>query len=308
MEQRTIGELDVSIVGVGCNNFGMRIDADQSAAVVHAALDVGINFFDTADVYGETRSEEFLGEALKGRRDGVIIATKFGAGGMDEGLTGGSPEWIRRAVDNSLRRLSVEYIDLYQMHTPDASVPLADTLGALHELVESGKVLEIGCSNFDTALLGEAKETATARDLTQFRSLQNRYSVLHREPEAEVLPACSELNVGFLPYFPLEAGLLTGKVGADGPPPGSRLDILPEERRANFLNDDRLDRVRVLTSYASDHGRSTLELAMSYLASQPQVASVIAGASNADQINANAASTSWVMSEDELGEIREIVS
>jgi len=308
MERRTIGELDVSIVGVGCNNFGMRIDVDQTAAVVHAALDAGINFFDTADVYGETRSEKFLGEALKGQHDDAIIATKFGAGGMDENLTGGSPAWIQRAVDNSLRRLGVEYIDLYQLHTPDASVPVADTLGALNELVESGKVREIGCSNFGADLLGAADDAATDRNLKQFRSLQNRYSVLHREPEAEVLAACSELNVGFLPYFPLEAGLLTGKVGADGPPPGSRLAILPEERRANFLDDDRLDRVRVLASYAADHGRSTLELAMSYLASQPQVASVIAGASNADQIMTNAASTSWVMSEDELGEIREIVS
>ncbi len=308
METRKIGQLDVSLVGLGCNNFGMRIDQDQTKAVVHAALDAGVNFFDTADIYGDTLSEEYLGAALHGQRDNVVIASKFGMGGMDEGLTGGSPEWIGRAIDNSLRRLDVDVIDLYQLHQPDPKVPLAETMGALHELVVAGKVREIGSSNFDADLMGEADETATDRGFTPFRSVQNRYSVLHREPESAVLDACTELGVAFLPFFPLESGLLTGKVGADGPPAGTRLAVMAEEGRARFLSDERVDRVRVLTSYASNHGRTILELAMSYLSSQPQVASVIAGATSADQIAANVGACGWVMTADELGEIREIVT
>lgn len=307
MELRKIGDLDVTVVGVGCNNFGMRIDADQTTSVVHAALDAGINFFDTADMYGETLSEQFLGAALKGQRDDVIIASKFGMAGVDEGMTGGSPEWIEIAIDASLRRLDTDWIDLYQLHCPDAQVPLVETLGALNELVVAGKVREIGCSNFDADLMGEADETATDRSLAQFRSVQNRYSVLHREPEDSVLAACEELDVAFLPFFPLESGLLTGKVGADGPPPGSRLAVMPEERRSNFMDDERLDRVRVLASYADRHGRTILELAMSYLSSQPQVASVIAGATSAEQIATNSTACGWAMTDDEIGEIREIV-
>ena len=308
MEQRKIGELDVSVVGLGCNNFGMRIDADQTTAVIHAALDAGINFFDTADIYGDTLSEEYMAESLKGQRENIVLATKFGMGLMDEGLSGGSPEWIAIAVDNSLRRLGTDWIDLYQLHQPDASVPLAETLGALNELVVAGKVREIGCSNFDADLMGESAETSTDRGFAQFRSVQNRYSVLHREPEPSVLPACSELDIAFLPFFPLESGLLTGKVGADGPPAGSRLAVMPEERRANFMDDDRLERANILKSYASGHGRTLLELAMSYLSSQPQVASVIAGATSPEQIATNSSACSWVMTEDELGEIREIVT
>lgn len=307
METRKIGQLDVSLVGIGCNNFGMRIDEDQTKAVVHAALDAGVNFFDTADIYGDTLSEQYMAPALADQRDSVVIATKFGMGGMDEGLTGGDPEWVRTAIDNSLRRLQVDHIDLYQLHCPDPKVPLADTMGALHELVVAGKVREIGCSNFDSDLLGESAETADEKNLTRFCSVQNRYSVLHPEPEESVLAACAELDVAFLPFFPLESGLLTGKVGADGPPAGSRLAVMPEERRSNFMDDDRLDRVRVLTSYADDHGRTILELAMSYLSSQPQVASVIAGATTPEQIRTNAGACGWAMSDDEIGEIREIV-
>ena len=308
METRKIGDLDVSVVGLGCNNFGMRIDADQTTAVVHAALDMGVNFFDTADVYGETRSEVFLGAALKGQRENVILATKFGAAGMDEGVSGGSPEWISKAIDMSLRRLDTDWIDLYQLHEPDASVPLVETLGAMNELVVAGKVREIGCSNFDADLMGEANEVSNDRSFAHFASVQNRYSVLHREPEDDVLAACSELGVGFLPYFPLESGLLTGKVGANGPPAGSRLAKMPQSRRANFMDDERIERVRILESYADKHGRSILELAMSYLASKPQVVSVIAGATSPDQIRDNATACGWAMSPDELGEILEIVS
>jgi len=307
MEQRKIGKLDVSVVGLGCNNFGMRIDEDQTVAVVHAALDAGVNFFDTADMYGDTLSEQYLATALKGQRENVILATKFGMGVVEEGLTGGSPEWIRQAVDNSLRRLQTDWIDLYQMHQPDASVPIAESLGALHELVVAGKVREIGCSNFDADLMGESEETSTDRGFSQFRSVQNRYSVLHREPEDSVLAACAELDVAFLPFFPLESGLLTGKVGADGPPAGSRLAVMPEERRSNFMTDERVERVNILASYADRHGRSLLELAMSYLSSQPAVASVIAGATSPAQIETNSSACGWVMTADELGEIREIV-
>ena len=308
METRKIGNLDVSVVGLGCNNFGMRIDADQTTAVVHAALDMGVNLFDTADTYGESRSEVFLGAALKGQREDVILATKFGMAGMDEGVSGGSPEWISKAIDMSLRRLDTDWIDLYQLHEPDASVPLVETLGAMNELVVAGKVREIGCSNFDADLMGEANEISNDRSFAHFASVQNRYSVLHREPEDDVLAACSELGVGFLPFFPLESGLLTGKVGAAGPPAGSRLATMPQNFQAKFMDDERIERVRILESYADKHGRSILELAMSYLASKPQVVSVIAGASSPDQIRDNATSCGWAMSPDELGEILEIVS
>jgi len=308
MDTRKIGQLDVSVVGLGCNNFGMRINADETTAVVHAALDAGITFFDTADMYGDTKSEQMLGEALKGQRDSVVVATKFGMRGMDEGMSGGSPEWIRKAVDASLRRLDTDWIDLYQFHEPDASVPLVETLGAMNDLVVAGKVREIGCSNFDADLMGESDEVSTDRSFAHFRSVQNRYSVLHREPEGEVLDACTELDVAFLPFFPLESGLLTGKVGDNGPPPGTRLATMPEEGRLRFLDDERLDRVKVLGSYADRHGRTLLELAMSYLSSQPQVASVIAGATRPEQVKANAKACGWAMTEDELGEILEIVT
>ena len=307
MHTRHIGPLEVSTIGLGCNNFGMRLDADQTKTVVHAALDVGINFFDTADVYGNGLSEEFVGQSIKGRRHEIVLATKFGAGGMDVGFSGGEPEWIRRAVDRSLRRLNTDWIDLYQFHTPDASVPLADTMGTLNELVIAGKVRAIGCSNFDADLIGESAEIAADLNLASFASVQNRMSVLHRDGVPEVLTSCDEFDLAFLPYFPLESGLLTGKVGEKGPPKGTRLAVMDDERRARFLDDERLERVNILRSYASNHGQTILELAMSWLLNHQQVASVIAGATSVEQIGANALAGDWVMSADVMGEIDEIV-
>lgn len=301
METRRIGELEVSVVGLGCNNFGMRIDEAATAAVVGAALDAGINYFDTADVYGQTRSEEFLGAALVGRRDEAVVATKFGSMGSADGtLTGGHPDWVRRAVDDSLARLQVDVIDHYQYHRLDPTVPLEETMGVLDELVASGKVREIGCSNFDVDLLDASAATADEKGWTHFASVQNRYSVLHREPERGVVAACERHGMSLVPYFPLESGLLTGKVAADGTPPeGSRLGNMPDERRGQFLNDQRLGAVAALTTFAADHGHTLLELAMAYLLSEPTVSSVISGATKPEQVHANAAAAEWRMTDAE---------
>ncbi|HKY99178.1 MAG TPA: aldo/keto reductase [Gemmatimonadaceae bacterium] len=209
MQKRRIGRLDVSVVGIGCNNFGRRLDEKATAKVVNAALDEGINFFDTADTYGSTKSEEFLGRALGKRREDVIIATKFGMK-VDAERKGARPEYVKRAAEDSLRRLGTSYIDLYQLHTPDETVPIADTLGALDELVKAGKVREIGCSNFTADELHEADACAKP-GAARFVSVQNEYSLLHREPEESVLRECAALGIAFIPYFPLANGLLTGK-------------------------------------------------------------------------------------------------
>jgi aryl-alcohol dehydrogenase-like predicted oxidoreductase len=308
VQTRTIGELEVSLVGLGCNNFGTRCDQDTVDGMIYACLDTGINFFDTADVYGNGASEEMLREALGRNRDEVVIATKFGLRGMDFGLTGGSPEWVNVAVDRSLRRLGTDWIDLFQLHTPDPETDIDDTLAALHELVVAGKVREIGCSNFDADLLDNAAESAKRNHFTPFASVQNRYSVLHREPEGEVFEVCTERGITFLPFFPLESGLLTGKVGTDGPTPGTRLADWSEDRVADFLSDDKRRRAHRLTEFARSQGRSLLELAFSYLASQPQVPSVIAGATSPHQVLANAEAAGWVMSADDLSEIDGISS
>src|SRR5215218_8240726 len=217
MDTRRIGSLEVSVVGLGCNNFGRRLDSGATSAVVDAALDAGVNFFDTADVYGGTKSEEFLGRALSRRRDEVVLATKFGAQ-VDEQRKGAKPEYVGQAVEDSLRRLRTDRIDLYQLHRPDPDVPIEDTLGALDELVEAGKVREVGCSNFSADQLRE-EEGATPEGAARFASVQNEYSLLHREPEVEVLPECERLGMAFVPYFPLANGLLTGKYrrGEDAP-------------------------------------------------------------------------------------------
>lgn len=305
METRRIGELEVSVVGLGCNNFGMRIGEDATRQVVDAALDAGITYFDTADVYGETRSEEFLGAALAGRRDQAVVATKFGSMGSPDGtLSGGHPDWVRQAAENSLGRLGTDVIDHYQLHRPDPNVPLEETMGALEELVQAGKVREIGCSNFDVAQLDESAAIASDKGWRPFRTVQNRYSVLHREPESSVLDACRRLGIGFVPYFPLESGLLTGKVGSGGEvPEDSRLGTMPEERRSRFLDDQRLAAVSRLTDYAAEHGRTILELAFGYLLSDPAVPSVIAGATRPDQIRSNVGAASWRLTEDERREV-----
>ena len=288
-----------SVVGVGCNNFGMRIDAEQTARVVDAALDAGITFFDTADIYGSTKSEELLGRALGARRPRAVVATKFGMK-IDERRRGARPDYVRRAVEDSLARLGTDYIDLYQLHEPDPDVPIADTLGALDDLVQSGKVRAIGCSNFTAAQLDDAAG-ASAPGAARFASVQNEYSLLHREPERGVLAACDRLHMAFLPYFPLASGLLTGKYETGrGAPPGSRLSLA---WTARFTTDRNVAVAEALKAYAAAHGRTLLELAMSWLAARPQVASVIAGATSPEQVRANAGAVAWTLTPEELADI-----
>jgi aryl-alcohol dehydrogenase-like predicted oxidoreductase len=293
MDTRRIGSLEVSVVGLGCNNFGRRLDSDSTSAVVDAALDAGIIFFDTADVYGGTKSEEYLAHALGRRREDVMIATKFGSA-VDERRRGARPEYVRRAVDDSLLRLGTDRIDLYQQHTPDPNVPIGETLGTLDELVKAGKVREIGCSNFSADQLREAEE-ATREGAARFASVQNEYSLLHREPEGDVLPECERLGIAFIPYFPLANGLLTGKYrrGKDAPA-GSRLDSARGER---LLTERNLDVVERLIGFSESRGRTILELAFSWLLTRPAVASVIAGATSSEQARSNAAAAGWELTE-----------
>ncbi len=287
MKQRSIGSLRVSEVGVGCNNFGGRLDQVGAEVVVNAAIESGVNFFDTADTYGATQSEVFLGTALGSRRGDVVIATKFGMP-IDDTHFGAKPDYVRSACEDSLRRLKTDYIDLYQLHYPDETTPIADTIGALQELVAAGKVREIGCSNFTADQLREAKAAAGAGPA--FVSVQNQYSLLERSPERDgVLGACEELGVSFLPFYPLANGLLTGKVRPGEPlPEGTRLANMSAERSVHWLSDQFYAQVRTLLAYAEDTRVPILTYAFSWLLSHPVVASVIAGASSADQIRANA--------------------
>jgi aryl-alcohol dehydrogenase-like predicted oxidoreductase len=299
METRAIGQLLVSVVGLGCNNFGGRIDYDATVAVIDAALDAGINFFDTADVYGNGGySEEFIGKALQGRRDKVILATKFG-NKMEGAGEGAHPDYIRIAVENSLRRLQTDVIDLYQIHKPDPDVPIADTLGALDELVKAGKVREIGCSNYTADMLREAG-AVTQSGAARYQSVQNHYSMLTRDPESDgVLAECERQGLGFLPYFPLERGLLTGKFRqGQEVPQGTRLSKQPEQ-----LTDDRLATVEKLIAFAEGRGHTILQLAFSWLLRHPVVSSVIAGATKPEQIHANVAAANWSLTDAELQEI-----
>jgi aryl-alcohol dehydrogenase-like predicted oxidoreductase len=302
METRRIGSLEVSVVGLGCNNFGMVLDYDRSARVIDAAIGAGITFFDTADIYGSTESETFLGRALAGRRDHVAIATKFGMR-LDDQRQGAKPDYVRRAAEDSLRRLNTDRIDLYQLHQPDPTVPIAETLGALDDLVRAGKVREVGCSNFTAEQLRGAR-AACEPGATQFVSVQNEYSVLHREPERDVLPECGRLGLKFLPYFPLASGLLTGKYRrGERAPDGTRLT---QSWAARFLTDERLARVDALTGFARSRGHSILELAMSWLASRRTIASVIAGATSPEQVRQNAAAVGWQLTESDRTEIDRI--
>lgn len=314
METRKIGSLEVSIVGLGCNNFGMRIDEDRTKVVVDAAIEAGINFFDTADVYGmRGRSEEFLGKALGSRRDEVLIATKFGSPMADDGQSqGGSGRWIRQAVEDSLRRLGTDRIDLYQLHSPDANTPQEETLAALDELVRAGKLREIGCSNFGSTLIDEAQSVSKDKELARYASVQNNYSLLERGVEKKVLPACERHGMGFLPYFPLASGLLTGKYRSpDDLPEGTRLATMAQaipDRAKQVLSDENFAIVGKLRAFAEEKGHTLLELAMSWLASRPVIASVIAGATNADQVKANVASVGWKMTDEEMDQVGELAT
>ena len=296
MEVVQLGDsgLRASRVGLGCNNFGGRIDVDATRAVVDAALEVGITFFDTAEIYGNGGdSERFLGEILEGRRDRVVLATKFGWG-QESG--DGSAECIRTSIDGSLERLRTDHLDLYYQHKPDPTTPIAETLGALDELVREGKVLAIGCSNFSAAQLAEAERVARELGTARFTALQNHYSLLQRDDDADVLPLCRELGVSYIPYFPLASGLLTGKYRRGEPAPeGTRL-------AGRAIEDERFDRVEACTAFAEERGHSLHELAICALASTPGVGSIIAGATKPEQVRANAAAaaTSWRLTSDEL--------
>ncbi|MGP3689894.1 aldo/keto reductase [Streptomyces sp. IBSNAI002] len=283
--------LQVSTVGLGCNNFGGRLDAQATRAVVDAALDAGITLLDTADIYGGLGgSENHLGQALKGRRDQVVLATKFGYAGMDmnygpaAGSRGGRA-YVRRALEESLRRLRTDHIDLYQLHSPDPATPIAETLAALTELVAEGKIRYIGHSNLTGWQLAEAAHAARETGSVPFVSAQNQWSLLERSAERELVPAARHYGVGVLPYFPLANGLLTGKIRRGAPvPAGSRL-----EGRDAYLTDERLDVVEELAALAEKHDRTVLELAVGWLSAQPGCASVIAGATSPEQVRANAA-------------------
>jgi len=311
MRYRPLGNsgLLVSVVGLGCNNFGRRLNVEQTRAVVDAAIDSGITLLDTAETYGGTgRSEEILGEVLAGRRDQVVLATKFGSQGSDMGYgpaagAKGSRAYIRRAVEHSLRRLQTDYIDLYQIHTPDPVTPIEETLTALTELVQSGLVRYIGHSNFTAVQIATA--AAAARELTTvpFISAQNHWSLLERQAELEVVPAATQFGLGVLPFFPLANGLLTGKIRRGTPPAqGTRL-----ADRSDYITDEKLDKVEALAGFAEQHGHTMLDVAIGGLAALPGCTSVIAGATSAEQVRANAAAGEWQPTDAQLAELDKIV-
>ncbi len=296
--------IEVSSIGLGCNNFGGRIDLSQTRAVLDSAITEGITFLDTADRYGDTKSEEFMGEVLKDRWHEVVLATKFGLD-LGDGWEGprGRRDYIHHAAENSLRRLQTDVIDLYWYHTPDDVTPIQETLEGLHELVTAGKVRAIGASNFSAAQLREADEVARANGLTRFTALQNEYSLLVRDPEPEILPLCVELDVAFIPYFPLASGLLTGKYTRTGAvPTGTRLS-----GRDEIATPEQWEIVEQLSDYAAARGVSMTEVAIGALLAQPSVASVIAGATKPEQIKSNAAAAGWVPSESDLAALRAIL-
>jgi aryl-alcohol dehydrogenase-like predicted oxidoreductase len=305
LETRPLGNsgLQTSIVGLGSNNFGRRIDLQATRAVVDAALHEGVTFFDTADVYGTGASEEFLGEVLQGRRDQVVLATKFGMDmGDGQGPRGGR-DYVRQAIDASLARLRTDVVDVYWYHRPDGVTPIAETLEVLHELIAAGKVRTIGASNFSAAQLQEADEQAHTHGFTPFTCLQNEYSLLVRDPEADVLPACERLQVGFVPFFPLASGLLTGKYRAGQPAPaGTRL-----AGRDQVATDAQFALVTALQSYADARDVALLEVAIGALLAQPAVSSVIAGATKPEQVRANAAAARWTPGEDDLAALAAVL-
>jgi aryl-alcohol dehydrogenase-like predicted oxidoreductase len=300
MEMRKIGSLDVSLVGVGCNNFGGRIDEAATKAVVDAAIDAGITLFDTADVYGGNgASETLLGKAIGSRRDQVVIATKFGMP-MGEGKAGGAPDYVRAACEDSLRRLGVDVIDLYQQHAPDGSVPVEDTIAALQALKDAGKIRELGCSNYTPEMIDAAPD---------FVSVQNELSLIRRRGDVELVAACERNDLVILPYFPLASGMLTGKYRRnEEPPAGTRLAGMPADRREKALSDRTFDRVEALEAFATDRGHTLLELAMSWLAHLPRMGSVIAGATKPEQVRANAESVGWVLTADERAAVDAITA
>lgn len=305
MRTRPIGSLNVSVVGLGCNNFGPRLDLAGTKNVLDAAIDAGVTFLDTADLYGGTDSERFMGQALRGRRDAVLIASKFGHPANSHAPTGARPEDVRVALQASLQRLGTDHIDLYQLHMPDADVPVADTLGALAEAVERGEVREIGCSNFSAAQLREADDAVT-NGAPRFVSVQNEYSMLKRAPEEAVLRACEQLGIAFLPYFPLLSGILTGKYRKGRTlPEGTR--VTGSERWEAMLTEAVLDLVEELIAFAEARDRELIDLAFAYLLAHGPVASVIAGATSAAQVRRNARAGSWELTPDDLRQVKGVL-
>ena len=313
MEFRRLGEsgLTVSVVGLGTNNLGMKLDAQQSRLVVHAALDAGITLFDTADSYGA--SEERLGDALAGRRDDAVVATKFGADvrrrGNDNGAdwgARGSRRYVLRAVESSLRRLRTDWIDLYQLHRPDPATPIEETLSALDDLVHAGKVRYLGSSNFAGWQIADAEWTARTSGYQHFVSAQNQYNWLERGVEDDLVPALRQYGIGLLPYYPLASGLLTGKYRrGEPPPPGSRIQAWGQE---SSLTDATFDVLESLEGFAQDRRIGLLDVAIGGLAAQPAVASVIAGATTPEQVKANVAAGAWQPSPADLATLRELTA
>jgi aryl-alcohol dehydrogenase-like predicted oxidoreductase len=314
MSYRRLGKsgLVVSVVGLGCNNLGRKLDLDGTRAVVDAAIDAGITLFDTADTYGSRRgaSEELLGSVIKKRRSEIVLATKFGMdmqglNGVDHGARG-SRSYIMRAVEASLRRLNTDYLDLYQIHAPDPATPIAETLSALDDLVRSGKVRYLGNSNFAGWQIADADWAARTAGQTPFISAQNQYSLLHRDPEAEVLPACRHFGLGFLPFFPLHSGLLSGKYRrGEKPAEGTRLAL---DRYERFIAGADWDKIEALSAFGAERGHSLLDVAIAGLATRPAVSSVIAGATTPDQIRANAQAGSWQLGADDITALEAILN
>jgi aryl-alcohol dehydrogenase-like predicted oxidoreductase len=310
MEFRRLGEsgLKVSEIGLGCNNFGMRIGLEETKAVVQAALDEGVNLFDTADIYGKGQSETMLGQALGGRRQQAVIATKF-AIPMGDGVDqqGGSRRYIMSAVEASLKRLGTDYIDVYQMHRPDPDTPIEETLSALDDLITQGKVRYIGNSNFAGWQIADADWIARSGHLNRFVSAQNNYSLVERGVEAEVNPACERFGLGMLPYFPLASGLLSGKYRRGAPPPEGTRFAAWGALADGALTEQNFDRIDNLTAYAEARGHTLLTLAFAWLLAKPVVSSVIAGATKVEQVKANAAAAAWKLTPAEHDEITAIV-
>ena len=293
-----------SIVGLGCNNFGRRADLAATRAVVDAALEEGVTFFDTADIYGRGMSEEYLGEVLKGRRDAVVLATKFGMDMGDGRGPRGSRQYVLDAADASLKRLRTEVIDYYWYHRPDGVTPIRETLEALQELVKAGKVRAIGASNFDAGQLREAAAVAEEYGLTPFTAVQNEYSLLVRDAERDVLPACQELGIAFVPFYPLASGLLTGKYRrGEAAPSGTRLS-----GRDEIATPEQFDLLEAVQEYADERGAPMIDVAIGALLAQDAVSSVIAGATKAEQVRANAAAGRWTPTEDDLAALSDVLS
>ncbi len=303
MRTARIGSLEVSVIGLGCNNFGRALDEAGSVAVVRAALDAGMTFFDTAGNYGEGRSESYLRAGLGNHRGDAVIATKFGlpVAGVP-GSGGARPEYVRRALERSLSELGTDYVDLYQLHFPDPATPIEETLGAMHELREEGKVREIGCSNLDASQLRQALRISADRELAAFVSNQVQYSLVHREPETNgVEEVCVRSGVALLPFYPLACGLLTGKTRR-GEQPQGRLRM---DRYREFLSDENFDLVASLERYARSRGVTMVQVALGWLLSREVVPAVTAGATTPEQVAGNAAAARWVPSSDDLTELEE---